>query len=45
MSNMRHVKVADVARDLVAEAVRRARRRPIRRPNSTSSEGIAVKNS
>lgn len=44
MSNARHVKVADVARDLVAEAVRRAQRRTISRPNSAASERIALNN-
>jgi hypothetical protein len=42
-SNVQHVKVSELARDLMDEAVRRAQRRTIGRPNSTSSEQIALR--
>jgi hypothetical protein len=45
MSNVRHVKVSELARDLMDEAVRRAQRRILRRPNSTPSEQIARRKS
>lgn len=45
MSNGRHVKVSDLSRELVDEAVRRAQRRRLRRPNSVPSGRIAPEKS